>query len=106
MKRIGAGVALAGALLLTGCGASGLEPDDPQGYKACQYYEKSSKHQGEIEQGLGNLLLAGEAASKAKTESIRNTADAIGAENGPKSYMADGDELRSACAEAGYEFKD
>lgn len=112
MKRVGgvAAIAAAGLVVLAGCG-SDLESDDPQGYKACEYFDKSVAGYGDVEEGLGNQLLAGEAASKAKTQAIRESATSMadGIEDAPNTiqdtYLVDREALRAACADAGFEFK-
>lgn len=102
-----------GVVLLAGCG-SDLESDDPQGYEACKWFDKSNRDGADVEVGFGGVLLAGKAASKAKTAAIRDSAepmfDDIDFEGATPStiedtYTVDRDSLRTACADAGYEFE-
>lgn len=113
MKRFSAVVAAAVVGLLAGCGGSDLKSDDPQGFEACEWFDKSMAEDAGVEVGFGGVLLAGKAASKAKTKSIRESAEPMfedveldGATPNAlaDTYTIDRDALRGACADAGYEF--
>lgn len=103
MARFGGVVALAaGVAVLSGC-ESDLEEEDPAGYSACKYLDKSVAGYGDVEEGFGNQLLAGEAAADAETPEIRDAATAY--TEGVDAYQVDTDALRSACEDNGFEFE-
>jgi hypothetical protein len=85
---------LIGALLLTGCGGSSLEADDPAGYQACRIYAESREIEDDPLMRMGALLRAGEQARRADTKEIRAAAQEVAG-----SWIADGEALATACAD-------
>lgn len=89
--------------------------DDPRGREACEALVQALEYSGDAEVGIGSLLMAGEAASKARTEEVRETAQGLAEGAGLDEDEAGGladfalvdqDALQAVCEDAGYEFPD
>lgn len=90
------------AVMLSGGGIN-LD-DDPRGREACEALVQAQEYSGDAEVGMGSLLMAGEAASKARTEEVRETAEPL---DGLDDFaLVDADALQAVCEDAGFEFPD
>lgn len=87
--------------------------DDPRGREACDALVQAQEYSGDAEIAIGSLLTAGEAASKARTQEIRDTATGLAEGAGIDEADAGGladfatvdqDELQAVCESAGIEF--
>lgn len=101
------------AVMLSGGGIN-LD-DDPRGREACEALVQAQEYSGDAEVGIGSLLMAGEAASKARTEEVRETAQGLAEGAGLDEDEAGGladfavvdqDALQAVCEDAGFEFPD
>lgn len=104
MRRLFPVCLVSAGLMMTACGGETLE-NDPRGQEACEYLVQSVEYEGDPEVAMGSLISAGQAASKARTESIRAAVnDPIeGLEEFP---IADADALQEACEDLGVEVPD
>lgn len=88
------------AITLTGCGSDSLQESDPEGYAACDI---ANAGEGD---GLEVSLAAGRRAANATTESIAATVGEpvdLSSTNMEDFVLANLDDLKAACEEAGYE---
>lgn len=96
-----AATVLVAVLAMSGCGGGSLEEDDPRGAEACAALVESIRYEGDVEQQLGQMIIAGKAAAKAKSDAIAGT---VGEPiEGLDMPVVDGQELYDACEEEGVE---
>lgn len=98
MIKWGKAAAVAAAAVLVASCSSSLADRDPDGAKACQTLVDSLKAKDATTRA-GAILVAGQQASKAKTEAIRASADELL----PGQWMAKPDKLTKACEAEGYD---
>lgn len=105
MTRAGIALAAGSVMAVSGCGGSSLADDDPRGQEACDAVIEAIRFEGDTEQYTGQLLIAGQAAEKAKTEAIKSTVGEPieGLEDFP---IVDAEALYAACEEEGVEMPD
>ena len=97
------------ALVLTGCGGSSLESEDPAGYEACRVYAEALESDDPAVRFGGVIFEVGERASQADAEAIRDAvepltdpelADQYGM---PETWSVDREALAAACEANGVE---
>lgn len=106
MRRIIAALAAASALLLTGCGGSSLEEDDPRGFAACSTLEESIATENP-RVAMEHMFDAGRLARDAETPAIFEAVEEMGeiAPELAEFTLPDMDAMVAACNEHGFDLE-